>query len=57
MACVAYQFSGDPAVHKTERVFDLKPREYGKRIHLDSSNGDPPKLVFSPQLVDGFSAD
>lgn len=57
VACVAYQFSGDPTVHKTVRVFNLEPREYGKMIHLDSSNGDSPELVFSPQLVEGFSAD
>ena len=57
VACVEYQFSGDPAVHETVRVFDLAPREYGKMIHLDASSGDPPELVFFPHPVEGFSAD
>lgn len=57
VACVEYQFSGDPTVHKTVRVFDLMPREYGKMIHLDASNGDTQELVFFPHPVEGFSAD
>lgn len=57
VACVSYQFSGDRVVHKTVRVFDLEPREYGRMIHLDASGGDPIEVVFVPQQVEGFSAD
>jgi len=57
VACVEYQFSGDPAVHKTVRVFDLVPRGYGKMIRLSASSGDPTELVFIRHQIAGFSAD
>lgn len=57
VACVSYQFSGDPTVHKTVRVFDLLPQAYGKMIDLDVSGGDPIEVAFIQQPVEGFSAD
>jgi hypothetical protein len=57
VACVEYQFSGDPTVHKTVRVFDLEPREHGKMIHLNAFDGALQELVFFPHPIEGFSAD
>ncbi|WGS49822.1 hypothetical protein LFL96_19060 [Paraburkholderia sp. D15] len=56
VACVSYQFSGDPAVHETVRVFDLERRDYGQTIHVDDFGILPQDLVFFPYLIDGFSA-
>jgi len=57
VACVTYQFSGDNALHKTVRVFDLERRGYGQMIHVEADGIVPQDLVFVPHMVEGFSAD